>query len=112
MNTIWTKESDTILSVGASLEDVGIRNWALTQEQALIALDQFEAKGIAILGGDVYEIQKGRLQANYDNWYYDRKYSESKMDFISRSVAKARAYISNYNLNQDAKYFFGIVPDS
>lgn len=112
MDTIWSKESDAILRVGRSLEDIGVRNWALTREQTLIALDQFGAEGIAILGGDVYEIQREGLQLNYDNWYCDRKDSESESSFVYRSIAKAREYITNYKLDQDKECFFAIVPES
>jgi len=109
MDTIWSKESDAILIVGRFLENIGVRNWALTKEQALIALDQFEAEGIAVLGGDVYETQEEGLQSNYDNWYCNRKENESKSEFVSRSVAKARDYINNYKLNRTV--FFAIVPE-
>lgn len=112
MDTIWSKESDAILKVGRSLEDVGVCNWALTKEEALMALDRLETEGIAILGGDVYEMQRESLQSNYDNWYCDREENESKSAFVSRSIAKAREYIINYNLNRDKEYFFAIVPES
>ena len=111
MDTIWSQKSDAILKVGRSLEDIGIRNWALTLEQALIALDQFEVEGIAILGGDVYELQEGALQSNYDNWHCDKRPNESKSDFMARSIARARAYITNYKGNQGVQYFFAIVPE-
>jgi len=112
MDTIWSKESDAILKVGRTLENVGVRNWALTKKQTLMALDQFEAEGIAILGGDVYEMQKEGLQSNYDNWYCNRKENESKSAFVSRSIAKARDFVTNYKLNRDVECFFAIVPKS
>jgi len=112
MDTIWSKDSDAILRVGRSLEDIGVRNWALTKEQTLTALDQFEAEGIAILGGDVYEVQRECLQSNYDNWYCDREENESKSAFVSRSIAKARDYVTTYKLKRGAECFFAIVPDS
>ncbi|SFL95217.1 Immunity protein 40 [Desulfomicrobium norvegicum] len=77
-----------------------------------MALDQLETEGIAILGGDVYEMQRENLQSNYDNWYCDRGENESKSAFVSRSIAKAREYVSNYKLNRDAEYYFAIVPKS
>ena len=75
-----------------------------------MALDQFENEGIAVLGGDVYEMQKECLQSNYDNWYCDRKGNEPKSAFVSRSIAKARDYVTNYKLNRDTEYFFAMVP--
>lgn len=111
MDTIWSKESDAILKVGRSLEDVGVYNWALTKAEALMALDRLEAEGIAILGGDVYEMQIDSLQSNYDNWYCDREENESKLAFVSRSIAKAREYVTNYKSSRDAEYYFAIVPE-
>ncbi|SFJ07622.1 Immunity protein 40 [Desulfomicrobium apsheronum] len=111
MDTIWSKESDAILKVGRSLEDVGVYNWALTKTEALMALDRLEAEGIAILGGDVYVMQIDSLQSNYDNWYCDRDENESTLAFVSRSIAKAREYVTNYKLSRDAEYYFAIVPE-
>ncbi len=112
METIWSKKSDEILKIGLSLEEIGVRNWALNREQASIALDQFEDEGIAILGGDVYEIQRESLRMNYDNWYCDRKKGESDGDFVHRSIAQARKYIFSYGLSRDIECFFAIVPES
>ncbi|MDA8403269.1 MAG: Imm40 family immunity protein [Desulfobacteraceae bacterium] len=107
MDVIWAEKIDQILSVGRTLENVGVRNWALTREQVLIALVQLEAEGIAILGGDVYEMQRGLLQPNYDNWYCNRKQDELKSIFVSRSIANARDYIANY---RNAGCLFAIIP--
>ena len=111
MNMVWSKKSDAILKIGFYLESVGVHNWALTKKQALMALDKFEIEGIAILGGDVYEKRKNGLQSNYDNWYCDREASEMSSDFVSRSIAKTRDYISNYEPKQEVEYFFAIVPE-
>ena len=107
MRTIWSKKSDEILSVGRWLGDVGVDNWALTREQALMALDKFEAEAIGIFGGDVFDNQRGELQPNCDNWNCDPEPDESKSAFVFRSIMKARAYIANY---QGTECFFVIVP--
>lgn len=111
METIWSKKSDNILKVGFPLNDIGVLNWALTREQALSALDQFEVEGIPILGGDVYEMQGKVFQPNYNNWFCDREKNESKLDFVTRSITKARDYINSYKFNRDTKNFFSIVPE-
>ena len=103
-------EADAILAIGRSLEEADVRNWALTGEQALAALNQFEAKGIGVLGGEVYEVRSGKLQSNFDNWYCDHQTGESTAAFVSRSVAKARAYITNYKPNGQTDCFFAIIP--
>jgi len=112
METIWSKKSDDILRVGCFLGSVGVRNWALTKEQSLIALNNFEDEGIAILGGDVYEMGSEGLQPNYDSWYCERKENEKMSLYLSRSILKARNYIVNYKSKRKTECFFVIVPES
>jgi hypothetical protein len=112
MTMVWSIKTDAILAVGKSLEDLGIRNWALEQDQALEALNQLAREGIAVLGGDVYLMQEGKLQVSYDNWYCERPLTEKEEDFVSRSIEVARTYIKNYRSPLDGPAFFAIVPQS
>jgi hypothetical protein len=112
MGTIWSNTADAILSVGRSLADVGVRNWALTREQALAAFDQLLAAGIGVFGGDVYKEKSGNIQISYDNWYCDPDPGEQKSEFAVRSVAKAREYIIKYKTWSDEAFLFAIVPDA
>ncbi|MFC5473993.1 Imm40 family immunity protein [Paraherbaspirillum soli] len=109
-STAFSKnEIDSILSVGRSLENIGVRNWALEQEAALAALDQLSAIGVAVLGGDVYAVSGSNVESNYDNWYCNRESNETEIDFIKRSVAKAKSYIANYQITAGS-VLFAIVP--
>jgi hypothetical protein len=110
METIWSKEIDTVLSIGRSLQDVGVRNWALTREKALYALDQLAKKGVAVLGGDVYMTSDGKIEPTYDNWYCDHEQGELDVVFIERSIAQARSYIYNYKETGKKNIYFAIVP--
>jgi hypothetical protein len=110
MEIIWSKEIDEILSIGRSLKDIGIRNWALNKECALVALDQLAVAGIAVLGGDVYLEHDKTLQSNYDNWYCQRENGESNAAFVKRSIMYSRAYVSNYNM-PSLPVLFAIVPE-
>lgn len=109
MEKFWSSEVDPILSVGRSLEDVGVRNWALSREDALVALTQLAEIGIAVLGGDVYSINGGFVESNYDNWYCNRDAHESDSAYVERSIAAARNYIVNYKA-PDGAVFFAVVP--
>ncbi|MBI5845311.1 MAG: hypothetical protein HZB23_11650 [Deltaproteobacteria bacterium] len=106
MRTNGSKKSDAILSVGRWLGDVGINSWALTREQALIALDKLEAEANGILGGDVLAEKSGVLRHNYDNWHCDPEQDESNSAFVFRSIMNTRTYIANY---PDTECFFVIV---
>jgi len=105
----WLKKIETILSRGVSLHEAGVNNWALNREEALAAIGEFEDKGIAVLGGDVYELSDGSLEPNYDSWYCDKKASESLEEFIHRSTNYSREYICNYTSVRDADIFFVFV---
>lgn len=100
-----------ILKVGVSLESIGVKNWALSKEDAVKALDRFYELQIPILGGDVCENINGVIHYNYDSWYYDKQPNESQLDFVSRSIAKARDYINNYYSDNIEKIFFAFVLD-
>lgn len=100
-----------ILKIGVSLELIGVKNWALSKEDAIKALDRFYELQIPILGGDVCENINGVIQYNYDNWYCDRQPNESRLDFASRSIGKAIDYINNYNSDNIEQLFFAFVPE-
>lgn len=106
MNTI-----NEILEIGMSLEPIGVKNWALSKEDAVNVLDKFYEMQIPILGGDVCEIVDGVIQYNYDNCYCDRNPNESWSDFVIRSIGKAKDYISSYNSDNPDKIFFAFVLD-
>ncbi|GHV03681.1 hypothetical protein AGMMS50229_03410 [Campylobacterota bacterium] len=102
---------DDILSVGISLEHLGIKNWALSQFETLKALDRFESMQIPILGGDVCELRNGRIEYNYDNWYCNRLANEFNLNYITRSIDKAREYVKKYPIREYDKIFFVLTPD-
>ncbi|MDN3705806.1 Imm40 family immunity protein [Myroides ceti] len=110
-NIVWSNKVDEILSNGISLKPIGVKNWALPQEEAIQALSQFIDLQIPILGGDVCEFVSGTIQYNYDNWYCDRLPNESHLDFVNRSIRKAREYIEHYNISEPNKIFFAFVPE-
>ena len=110
MNAVWTKEIDDILKIGQSLKFMGISNWALCKSDALKALTILETINIGVLGGDVYLKNKQLLDANYDSWHCDRLNSEVDLQYVERSIAKAKKYIESYP-NVEKEVFFSIVPD-
>ncbi|PID44174.1 MAG: hypothetical protein CSB47_11585 [Proteobacteria bacterium] len=106
MTMTWSEDVKKILESGVSLSSVGINNWALNKDQAMLAIDEFEKHKIPVLGGDVYEMVDGYPEANYDNWYCDRNANEELEDFVARSAGNARDYIESYsNLSGQETYF-------
>ena len=102
-------EIEKILSVGISLEPIGLSSFALTRPQAVEALSHLRDGGVGILGGDVLQYQSGRLLHNYSSWYCNPTEGESILAFVNRSGLAALEYIQNYPSND---VFFVIVPRS
>ncbi|MBO6518425.1 MAG: hypothetical protein JJ900_16190 [Rhodospirillales bacterium] len=98
------------LSCGIPLHDFGTHNWALTREQALQAIGELELMNVPILGGDVVEIDKGKIEFNYDNWHCDLNDGELKRAYVSRSAICARHYIVEYDDTKSSRAHFVLVP--
>lgn len=107
MSSIWSDSIDPIFAVGHGLESVGVRNWALTRGDALLALQRLRDLGVAVLGGDVYILSDAGVESNCDNWYCDPRAEESAADFLNRSIDRARCYVSDY---RSETALFAIVP--
>lgn len=106
---MWSAEIDSILSAGRSLEEVGVSNWALERQAALAAIERLSRIGVAILGGDVYLINASEVELTYDNWHCNQETGESDLEFVKRSVTKARNYITQYEARKGA-VLFAVVP--
>jgi len=104
---IFSNTVDTILSVGISLESMGVNNWALSRQDALQALSHFVELQIPILGGDVCEFMNEVIKYNYDNWYCERKINETLLDYVERSAREAKNYIERY---PDKVVYFSLFP--
>ena len=112
MEIIFSEKIDNILSIkGIFLGSIGINNWALSGIDVLYVLKQFENMHIAVSGGDVCErLNNGKMELNYDNWYYDKDSNKSKYENINASLRYAELYIKNYN-GLSGNIYFILVPD-
>ncbi len=107
----WSEDVKAILSCGISLSEMGVNNWALTEAQAIQALDKFESLETLVLGGDVYKMVDGEPESNYDNWYCERNDNEELGKFAARSINCARQYIGNYRNPSSRETFFVFVTE-
>ena len=110
MSNVWSQKADSVLRVGRPLDEIGIRNWALTRSQALNAINELESAGIAILGGDVYYVSDNRLSSSPDSWYCDQSPNQPWNAFVRRSATEARKYIEGYEIEEESDVLFAIVP--
>jgi hypothetical protein len=111
MEFVWSRNVDKILQRGIFLRDLGIKNWALSKDDALKALSELMIAKIPVIGCDVCEFENGIIQLNYDNWYCEPKKDELKSDFASRTIEMASSYIENYKSNTPKSIFFILVPE-
>jgi Immunity protein 40 len=107
---VWSHAIDRVLSIGISLQDIGIRNWALDREHARDAVSLLAEMGVPILGGDVYVLCDGVPESTYDNWYCDRAPLESESEYLLRSKECALRYIGDY-LQSSPDVLFAVVPE-
>lgn len=109
MSHVWTTAVDQILQEGYWLENIGVRNWAMSRNATLHALSQLKCIESAVLGGDVYFQRPEAVESSYDSWYCDKKSDETQSAFLARSIETARAYVSAYApTRQDV--LFALVP--
>lgn len=95
---------------GIPLHSLGVDNWALSKDQALLTLTYFKRMGVPVIGGDVYAIKNGEIEHTYDSWYCEeKKNDEEYSEFVKRSVDHAEKYILKYNIADDRKIFFSLV---
>lgn len=110
MDHVWSDEVDEILSIGFSLETLGISNWGLGRQLALDALEKLFVSGVSVLGGDVYIFDGKTVNPTYDNWYCERQPGEDRREFANRSIEVAKKYISSYE-NRNDNVIFVMVPE-
>ena len=95
-----------LLSLGHSLESIGISEFAWKSEDALNVINFLVSKGYAILGGDVYVCTDKGFESIYDSWYVNKSVSER---FIEESRDKAFEYIMKYTEINGSNYLYSIV---
>jgi hypothetical protein len=98
-------------SKGVSLDGLGVREVALSREDALHAIGFLENELIPILGGDVYFRHSSKIEPAYANWYSDPAPGEVRSEFLGRSWKRAREYIKDFPERQDVDPLFVIVVD-
>jgi Immunity protein 40 len=102
----FTEEANRILESGFSLSNIGIENWALSKEQALVALEDLTKLNATVLGGDVVQFVQNVPRLTYDNWFCEIEDGESTMAFAIRSLVVAKSFINGYrNLNVREPFF-------
>ena len=83
---------------------------ALSEQDALQALDLFYQLEIPVLGGDVFYLNQNKeIDWTHDNWYFQKE--EGKDEFLKRSIDGSANFIKNYQNSsfKDCTFLFDIV---
>lgn len=101
MPVVFSEKADLILSAGVWLGP-DHHNWALTKEQALIAIGCLRDANFILLGEDVLNGPDKNYSHTYDNWFFQPSTPQFSGD-VTSSALKAIAYVADYP-RDDARF--------
>jgi hypothetical protein len=79
-----------------SLSGLGIPDLAWSLDDISDVLRALKDTGLAILGGDVYAQEAGRVRPTFDSWHCDRDRAESYGEYVRRCWQSAWEYTLTY----------------
>ena len=97
-----------LMSQGQPLSAIGSRDLAWPRAAALEILQRVRARGIAVLGGDVVQLDGDRPRRTRDNWHSEPAHAEPFAAFVERSVAESEAYIRDFR-EAGPGYFYVLI---
>jgi hypothetical protein len=108
----YSEYSDFIKRFGAPRTGVEGGEIALKKNDAVKAIELLKGSDVAVLGGDVYELENdGYFRPTYDNWYCNKCDYPSSV-FAEKSQEKAMAFLKNYNeTNLNVRYVLVVDAD-
>jgi hypothetical protein len=101
--------SEILTSKGRDLKHLGIKEVALLRSDALDAIKSLEGHQIAVLGGDVYRDENGRLSPTYHNWFCEQRADENPMEFTKRSQQIALDSVQKYKTSEENKTLYTLT---
>lgn len=96
---------DCLRSKAIDMNSIGVLGYAFDYQDTIAVLDFCKDKQIAILGGDVLELKKGKLSYTYENWFIDVKNYSSYPDFVIESYKISLNYLTNILEGAECRYF-------
>lgn len=101
-----------LLEVAVNLHSLGLREVAWPRHEALEVVDWYNARGHAILGGDVFIADENFSKINYAsaNWFVNEKQiKESWLEYTKRSREVAYKFIANYQEQKGKVTLYSVV---
>jgi hypothetical protein len=94
---------------GRDLREIGLDEVALSKRDALDAIQSLEGHQIAVLGGDVYFEEGGRIRPRLHNWFCEKQPNEHPFEFTKRSQIVALNFVQGYDASLKSNAFFVLV---
>lgn len=92
-----------------SLEKYGLNDLAWTKKDAQTLIQEIMKDHIGILGGDVYKLNRDRLEPLYDNWSCEPMDTETEEKYYLRSKIESLNYIERYPIGNAENIIFSIT---
>jgi len=75
----------------------GTQHFALSRVDSATAIGLAREEGVAILGGDIFELQRGRLRPANRNWFSDPRSGETEQEFARRSWFESETFLLEFD---------------
>ena len=87
---------DDLSAQAVPLAGIGLAEVAWPRAAALTVIGQLAGRPVAVLGGDVLRMERGRPAHTYDSWHADPTPGEGFAAYAARSQVAARRYVEEY----------------
>ncbi|MGM0562949.1 MAG: Imm40 family immunity protein [Pseudomonadota bacterium] len=107
----YSEFNDFLKAYGVPRTDAYGGEVALKKEDAIKAIKLLLGTEVAVLGGDVYELESdGYFRPTYDNWYCNMDECTPSV-FAKKSHDIALEYLNKYNENKNLNIRYVLVVD-
>lgn len=95
---------------GFSLEQAfGLSEWAVTLQDAFVAVEMARGSGLIILGGDLFIKKRSGIEMAYSNWYVDPEKGETTEVYSRRSCDRAGEYLRSLPTPEGGEFLVTFV---
>lgn len=103
------KFREILATKGRDLKGIGLNEVALAKPDAIEAVRSLEGRQVAILGGDVYYENEGKIRSAHENWFCNRNPNESTADFAKRSQKIASDFLRRHKVGAETSHLYVLV---
>ena len=87
----------------------GTNEFALSNNDALIAIELAKKENLPILGGDVYFSRDGKIEPAYANWHTDKLDKEESSVYLAKTWKNSKDYIERFVVPKDVEVLYVLI---